>query len=271
MTNLDGRIALVTGAGQPNGIGQGVVRALLRAGAHGVVFSDIDADSGAASLKLASEEFGTERVAFLQHDVSSEADWQTALDATLDRFGGLDILVNNAGASFAGSLATSTLADLRRGMSVNFESQFIGMQTCMGALAERAGRWAGGAAIVNNSSVGAYLADPSNLTYNVSKAAGRMLAMCAARELGGRNIRVNTVHFGTIDTPLLRASFQRRVNLGQFPDVDTARQLMTANSTLKRLGTPDDAGALVAYLASDEARYITGAAYLCDGGLTTQY
>ncbi len=271
MTSLEGRIALVTGAGQPDGIGQGIVRALLACGAAGVVFSDIDEEAGRASLAAVNDRFGADKAVFLVHDVTSSSDWTRAVGTVLDRFGGLDILVNNAGASFAGSLASLSVEDVRRGMGVNFESQFIGMQTCMPALAERAPRWTGGTAIVNNSSVGAYLADPSNLTYNVSKAACRMLTMCAAKELGPKKIRVNSVHYGVIDTPLVRKSLERRVGLGQFPDTDTALTAMTAMSPLKTVGTPDDAGAVVAFLASDEARYITGAGYICDGGLTTQF
>jgi NAD(P)-dependent dehydrogenase (short-subunit alcohol dehydrogenase family) len=271
MASLEGRIALVTGAGQPDGIGQGIVRALLTAGAAGVVFSDIDEKAGGASLQAVHDRFGGDRAVFLVQDVASPEDWTRALGTALDRFGGLDILVNNAGASFAGSLATLSVEEVRRGMSVNFESHFLGMKTCMDALAERAPRWRGGTAIVNNSSVGAYLADPSNLTYNVSKAACRMLTMCAARELGPKKVRVNSVHYGVIDTPLVRASLERRVGLGQFPDADAALARMTAMNALGTVGTPDDAGALVAFLASDEARYITGAGYICDGGLSIQY
>jgi 3alpha(or 20beta)-hydroxysteroid dehydrogenase/cyclopentanol dehydrogenase len=271
MNSLEGRVALVTGAGQQAGIGQGIVRALLRAGAKGVVFSDIDADAGQASLQALAAQFGADRAIFVSHDVTSIEDWVRALGVAIDRFGGLDILVNNAGASFAGSLASLSIDEVRRGMGVNFESQFIGMKACMAALAERAPLWAGGTAIINNSSVGAYLADPSNLTYNVSKAACRMLTMCAARELGPRKVRVNSVHYGVIDTPLVRKSLERRVGLGQYPDTQTALNAMTAMSPLKTVGTPDDAGGIVAFLASDEARYITGAGYICDGGLTTQY
>jgi NAD(P)-dependent dehydrogenase (short-subunit alcohol dehydrogenase family) len=271
MTNLDGKIALVTGAAQAEGIGQGIVAALLRGGAAGVLFTDIDTAAGMLSLKAAEGEFGPDRVAFLEHDVASPGDWQRAAATVRERFGGLDILVNNAGASFEGSIATATLDELRRGMSVNFESQFIGMQTCLPSLAERASLWAGGTAIINNSSAGAYLPDPANFIYNTSKAAGRMLSMCAAKELGGRGIRVNSIHVGTIDTPLLRESFQRRADAGQYPDADTARATVASRSTLKRIGTPADVGALVAFLASDDARYITGSAYIADGGLTTQY
>jgi NAD(P)-dependent dehydrogenase (short-subunit alcohol dehydrogenase family) len=271
MTNLDGKIALVTGAAQEEGIGQGIVAALLRGGAAGVLFTDIDTAAAEQSLKIAAAEFGADRVAFLEHDVSSLDDWQRAAATVCERFGGLDILVNNAGASFDGTIATATLEELRRGFSVNFESQFIGMQTCLPALTERASLWAGGTAIINNSSVGAYLPDPTNLIYNTTKAAGRMLSMCASRELGGRGIRVNSIHVGTIDTPLLRASFHRRVEAGQYPDVDTARATMASRATLKRIGTPADVGALAAFLASDDARYITGSAYIADGGLTTQY
>lgn len=271
MSSLEGRIALVTGAAQIDGIGQGILRALLGAGATGVVFSDIDTDTGEFTLAAAAATFGAERVMFIAQDVSSPQDWQRTLAAVLDRFGGLDILVNNAGASFAGSLASLSVEDVRRGMAVNFESQFIGMKACMTALTERAPLWAGGTAIINNSSIGAYLADPSNLTYNVSKAACRMLTMCAARELGPKKVRVNSVHYGVIDTPLVRKSLERRVDLGQYPDIETAHDRLSAMSPLNTVGTSDDAGGIVAFLASDAARFITGAAYICDGGMTTQY
>ena len=93
----------------------------------------------------------------------------------------------------------------------------------------------------------------------------------SSTQLGPRKVRVNSVHYGVIDTPLVRKSLERRVGLGQYPDTQTALDAMTAMSPLKTVGTSDDAGGIVAFLASDEARYITGAGYICDGGLTTQY
>jgi 3alpha(or 20beta)-hydroxysteroid dehydrogenase/cyclopentanol dehydrogenase len=268
---LEGRVALVTGAAQVDGIGQGIVRALLSAGASGVISSDIDAGAGEVALRTLQAAFGAERIAFVRHDVSSPADWEATLAVVLRRFGGLDILVNNAGASFSGSLASLSIEDVRLGMSVNFESQFIGIQTCMAALAERAPRWTGGAAIINNSSVGAYMADYTNLTYAVSKAASRMLTMCAARELGAKRIRVNSVHYGVINTPLYRKSLGRRVALGQFPDTEAALSAARKMSPIGMIGSSDDAAGVVAFLASDEARFITGAAYICDGGMTNYF
>ncbi|WP_182349393.1 SDR family NAD(P)-dependent oxidoreductase [Tomitella gaofuii] len=269
MKALNGRIALVTGAAQSEGIGQGIVGALLRAGAD-VVFSDIDDKAGLRSLEILNTKYGRGRALYLHHDVSSEHDWGHVREEVLARHGGLDILVNNAGSSFAGSLATVELEHLQRCMSVNFESQFLGLKTFRGTLIERSGLWSGGAAVVNNSSIGAYMGDPSNLPYGISKAAARMLTMCAARELGPCNVRVNSVHVGMIDTPLLRASFERRVEHGQASDVRKLQEDLESRVPLGRIGTPSDAGELVAFLCSDAAQYITASAFVCDGGMLTK-
>src|ERR1700758_2185597 len=123
--SLEHRVALVTGAARLDGIGQGIARALLQKGLSGLVFTDIEEGRGRASLERLADEFGDHRVAFARHDVTSETDWSSALDLANGRFGGLDILVNNAGTSLPGSIETLSLAELRRGMAVNFDSQFI--------------------------------------------------------------------------------------------------------------------------------------------------
>lgn len=271
MSDLNGRIALVTGAAQPEGIGQGIVRALLRAGASTVVFSDIDDDAGCRSQSLLDAEYGQGRARYIHQDVSSPQEWENIREEIVGSYDGLDILVNNAGSSFAGSLQTVELDALRRCLSVNFESQFLGLKVFREVLIERSSLWVGGTSVINNSSIGAYMGDPTNLPYSVSKAAARMVTMCAARELGPHSVRVNSIHVGMIDTPLLRASFERRVGMGQAPDADTLRDSLSSYVPLGRIGTPTDAGELAAFLASDAAKYVTASAFICDGGMTAQY
>ena len=269
MADLTGRKALVTGAAHPEGIGQGIVGALLRAGAD-VIFSDVDDDAALRSLEILDREHGQGRTHYLHHDVSSEQDWVRVREEIVARFEGLDILVNNAGSSFAGTLETVELEHLQRCMAVNFESQFLGLKTFRNILVKRSTYWAGGTTVINNSSIGAYTGDPSNLPYSVSKAAARMLTMCAARELGPHKVRVNSIHVGMIDTPLLRASFARRVQLGQALDVEELQENLKSRVPLGRIGTPDDAGELTAFLASDAAQYITASSFVCDGGMLTK-
>lgn len=268
---LHGAVALVTGAGRTDGIGYGAVHALLSEGAAGVLFSDIDEETGAATAELLADEFGPERISFIRHDVTSERDWEAALNQTLAVFERVDILVNNAGTSLPGTIEQTSLEALRRGMSINFESQFIGIKTCAPALARHAADRAGGAAIINNSSMAAYLADPSSMPYHVSKAAIRMLTMCAAREFGRQKIRVNSVHYGPILTGLMQRALADYADRGQYADAQAALAGIQALSPLGITGTIADAGALVAFLASDQARFITGAAYWQDGGCFVQY
>lgn len=270
MGRLDGRIALVTGAARPRGIGQGIVRALLGEGAAGVLFTDVDDKCGATTEQELARDHG-DRVMYMHQDVTSPEEWAMVRETVLERFGRLDVLVNNAGTSFNGSISTLSLSDLRHGMAVNFESQFLGIQTCGPTLARFAPEHEGGASIINNSSMAAYLVDPAALAYHVSKSAVRMLTMCAAREFGPQRIRVNSVHFGTILTPMMETAIRDYALAGKYSDADAARTGLAAMSPLGRLGDSSDAGSLVAFLASDEARFITGAAYVQDGGSFMQY
>jgi len=263
-------VALVTGAARADGIGQGIVRALLARGARGVVFGDVDADAGAATREALEREFPG-RAHFIRHDVTSPGDWQAASDLCLREFGAMHVLVNNAGIPLVGTITDTDLETFRRGMAINFDSQYIGIRHCAPILAAHAGERAGGAAIINNSSMAAYLADPGNVAYHVSKAAVRMLTMCAAREFGPQRIRVNSVHYGPVMTNAMHEATERYAASGAFADGDAARAGIAALSPLNTTGTIEEAGALVAYLAGDEARFVTGAAYWLDGGCFMQY
>jgi 3alpha(or 20beta)-hydroxysteroid dehydrogenase len=266
MARLADRVAIVTGAGRPGNIGLAVCEAFLREGATGVIATDMRTED-AAQIAASFDEGYPDRFVFLEHDVTSEGGWRHVLDVTQDRFGGLDVLVNNAGIAIAGGTATLALDDLRKVMAVNFDGAFLGTKLCAPAMAARARRYAGGAAIVNVSSMAGYMPNGHNVAYHASKSALRMLTMCASKELGPQGIRVNSVHPGPIVTPLLREAFARYAEAGMYASPEEAEAQITASSPLGVTGRPEDMAHLFVYLASDDARFVTGTAIAHDGGV----
>ncbi|RYD81429.1 MAG: SDR family oxidoreductase, partial [Sphingomonadales bacterium] len=154
---------------------------------------------------------------------------------------------------------------------VNLYGCFLGTRICAPAIAERAKRHAGGGAIINVSSMSAYMATAASTAYHCSKAAVRMLTMCNSKELGPMGIRVNSIHPGPIDTPLLREAFAGYAEHGLFPSAAEAEARIAASTSLGRLCRPEDMAPLFVYLASDDARYVTGTAIAHDGGVGTVY
>jgi NAD(P)-dependent dehydrogenase (short-subunit alcohol dehydrogenase family) len=267
MARLTDRVAIVTGAGRPGNIGLAVCEAFLREGASGVVATDMRTEDAAAIAAGFADGYDPGRFLFLDHDVTSEADWRRVLDLTLDRFGGLDVLVNNAGIAIRGSTATLALDDFRKVMAVNLDGAFLGTRVCAPAMAARARRHAGGAAIVNVSSMAGYMPNGHNVAYHCSKSALRMLTMCTSKELGPQGIRVNSIHPGPIVTPLLREAFAGYARAGMYASTEEAEAQITASSPLGVTGRPEDMAHLFVYLASDDARFVTGTAIAHDGGV----
>ncbi len=270
MARLADRIAIVTGAGRPGNIGLAVCEAFLREGATGVVATDMRTED-AAEIAAGFDEGYPDRFVFLEHDVTSEESWRHVLDITHDRFGGLDVLVNNAGIAIGGGTQTLTLEDFHKVMAVNLDGAFLGTKVCGPALAARARRHAGGAAIINVSSMAGYMPNGHNVAYHASKSALRMLTMCCSKELGSRGIRVNSVHPGPIVTPLLREAFGRYAKAGMYASAEDAEAQITASSPLGVTGRPEDMAHLFVYLASDDARFVTGTAVAHDGGVGTVF
>jgi NAD(P)-dependent dehydrogenase (short-subunit alcohol dehydrogenase family) len=271
MARLADRVALVTGAGRPGNIGLAVCEAFLREGATGVVATDLRTEDAAAITESFVNGFDPDRFLFLEHDVTSEASWRHVLDITLDRFNGLDVLVNNAGIAIRGSTTTLSLDDFRKVMAVNLDGAFLGTKLCAPLLAQRARRHAGGAAIINVSSMAGYMPNGHNVVYHTSKSALRMLTMCTSKELGPQGIRVNSIHPGPIVTPLLREAFAGYARAGMYASAEEAEAQITASSPLNVTGRPEDMAHLFVYLASDEARFVTGTAVAHDGGVGTMF
>jgi NAD(P)-dependent dehydrogenase (short-subunit alcohol dehydrogenase family) len=255
MSDLDGRVALVTGGAR--GIGAATAKALAAAGAK-VVISDVaDAREVASSLGCA----------YVKHDVRSEDEWKGAVAFAQETFGGLDIMVNNAGVFWTRPLMMETLEEFRRMQQINVEGVFLGLKHAIPAIAERAGKWDGGGAVINLSSVAGIVGSPNTLAYNASKGAVRLMTKAAALECAslGQKVRVNSVHPGIIDTPMMTEAAEA---LAGATGANDLRRRFADFHPMKRIGRDTDIANAIVFLASDKAGFMTGAELVVDGGMT---
>ena len=250
-----GKVALITGGA--SGIGAESARRLAREGAA-VVVTDLNSAAGEA---VAGEIISTGGQAhFIAHDVTSEADWERAVVGTVETFGRLDILLNNAGIAQTGlTLMTHSLEDWRRTLSINLDGVFLGLRYGGPAIAEN-----GGGSVINVSSIMGKVASPGAAAYCASKGGVLMLTKAAALEWAPLNIRVNSIHPGYIDTPLV-SKVIREVDNG-----NELRELLISRHALGRLGLPREIADAVVFLASDESSFMTGSELVVDGGYTAQ-
>lgn len=250
-----GKVALITGGA--SGIGAESARRLAREGAA-VVVTDLNSDAGEA---LVGEIIGIGGQAhFIAHDVTSEADWERAIAGAVERFDRLDILLNNAGIAQTGlTLMTHSLEDWRRTLSINLDGVFLGLRYGGPAIAE-----SGGGSVINVSSIMGKVASPGAAAYCASKGGVLMLTKAAALEWAPLNIRVNSIHPGYIDTPLV-SKVIREVDNG-----NELRELLISRHALGRLGLPREIADAVVFLASDESSFMTGSELVVDGGYTAQ-
>ncbi|MEY3268449.1 MAG: cyclopentanol dehydrogenase [Pseudomonadota bacterium] len=252
---LAGKVALVTGAA--SGLGAETARRLAREGAA-VMLSDLSIGDGEVVTAEIIARGG--RAAFIAHDVTSEDDWTAAVAGTTTVFGRLDILVNNAG--IVGNqleLMTHSLADWRRILAVNLDGVFLGMRAVGPVMAGQ-----GGGSIINLSSIMGKVAMPNVTAYAASKGGVLMLTKAAAVEWAPLGIRVNSVHPGFIDTPMVANALHAAENGNEM------RSAIMAAHPLGRLGVPREIADAVVFLASDEASFMTGAELVVDGGYTAQ-
>ncbi len=253
MGRVSGKVALVTGAGSTEGIGHSCVARLAQEGAK-VFACDIDVEQGAAAAQALSAQ-GLD-VAFLELDVTQEAQWRDVIKQVLDVAGRLDVLVNNAGVAFAATIAETTLEKFRWLNNINLRGTYLGVKH--GVSAMRRNDPAVGS-IVNLSSIAGHVGLPMYAAYCASKGGVKNLTKAAALECAADGIRVNSVHPGLIWTPM------NKVN---FPDEAAAQAGVEQLTPLGILGYPEDIANGVLYLASDESSYMTGSALTIDGGLT---
>lgn len=253
MGKLAGKVALVTGAGSPRGIGFATAQQLATAGAM-VILTDRDEASIAQALAAGEGDHGA--ISTLPLDVTSEEQWAAAYRAIVDRHGRLDILVNNAGRALMQPVTGHSVADFDAMVSVNLKGVFLG---CRGVIPLM--RDAGGGAIINVSSVAGVVGVFQLPVYSATKGAIRLFSKALAIETAPFNIRCNSVHPGMIDTDFMGATA-----VGN-PE---ASQQIQAAIPLGRLGKPSEIAGLIAWLASDEAAYATGAEFVIDGGYSAQ-
>jgi 3alpha(or 20beta)-hydroxysteroid dehydrogenase len=245
---LENKIALVTGAAR--GMGEAHVRRFIAEGAT-VVATDVRVEAG----KALEAELGAHCL-FMEHDVTQNSQWASIASAIRNRFGKLDVLVNNAG--ILGTMAkTAEISeeDYLRVIAVNQHSIFLGMHHCIPLMQKSSG-----GSIINISSITGMVANYGfpNLAYVASKFAIRGLTKAAAVEYGPDNIRVNSVHPGYINTPMMTEG------------LDETGGDSTSMIPLGRIARPEEVTNVVLFLASDEASYVSGAEYVVDAGMTAQ-
>ena len=261
--DLAGRKALVTGGAR--GLGEGMARALARAGAA-VVIADIREDLGKATAASLRED-GT-HAEFVALDVTSDDAWAQAVPQAISHLGGLDILVNNAGIEITSLLVDLEPEGVRKMLEVNVLGTALGLKH--GFRAMRPGGPAGaGGAIVNVASVAATIAWPGIAGYSATKSAVDRLTRVAAAESGrlGYGVRVNCVYPGLVPTEMGNQLAVDCANIGLFPSPQEAAGAVVGLTPLGRLGEVPDIADAVVFLASDGARFITGAGLPVDGGM----
>jgi NAD(P)-dependent dehydrogenase (short-subunit alcohol dehydrogenase family) len=251
MARLENKVALISGGAR--GMGAAEARLFAREGAK-VVIGDILEEEGRRTEAEINEAGG--ECLFLRLDVTSESDWQQAVAATVARFGRLDILVNNAGVLSVGTLEDTTLQEWDRVMDVNTKGVFLGTKAVIPEM-----RRVGGGSIINISSISGLIGQDSiHPAYNASKGAVRLLTKSTAIQHAKDGIRVNSVHPGSVATPMTAA---RRAD----PEL---YRLSLSRIPLGRVAQPEEIAYGVLYLASDESAFVTGSELVIDGGFTAQ-
>ncbi|MCB5181342.1 glucose 1-dehydrogenase [Streptomyces antimicrobicus] len=238
MIPLAGKVVLVTGAAR----GQGAAEARLCAGAGArVVVTDVREEEGRA----VAAELG-EQALFVRHDVTCAASWRHVVDEALAAFGTLSALVNNAALWRTAPVEQQSLEGFEELLRVNLLGPFLGIRAVAPAL-----RAAGGGSVVNISSTAGLVGIRGHAAYGSTKFALRGLTRSAALDLAPDRIRVNSVHPGAIDTPMV---------------ADAVAGRDWSHVPLGRMGRPEEVGSLVVFLCSDASSYVTGAEFAVDGG-----
>ena len=247
---FEGRVAIVTAAG--SGIGAATAKRLAGEGAR-VVVADLSGTRARATAEAIAAAGGDG--AWLKMDAAEPAAVEATVDLALQRWGRLDVLVNNAGFGEPALLCDTTLESWNRTLAVTLTSVFLGLKHALPVM-----RRQGKGAVVNTASVSGLAGDIGMPAYNAAKAGVVNLTRAAALECAGQGIRVNCVCPGGVDTRVTQLLAGDRA--------DELRRTMAAVHPLQRMGSAEEIAAAIAFLASDEASFITGAALAADGGLT---
>ena len=267
MQRLEGRVALVTGA--LRGIGLAAAERLLAEGAV-VVLTDI-AEPGSADVAAVLGRLGS-AAHYLKLNVAQEADWEAAAVQVRADHGRLDVMVANAGTDCTSRVEEISLADWHRVMAVNVDGLFLGVKHCAPLMEETGRTTRGGSSVIAISSIMGIVGIADASAYNTSKGAVRLFCKAVAIEFAQKRmpIRVNSVHPGFVRTHLLEQGMAGWVEKGMGESVDALMAGLGASTPMGRIAEPDEIAPAVAFLASDDASYVTGAELVVDGGWTAQ-
>lgn len=245
MNRLADKVVMITGAA--GGMGESHAKRFIEEGAK-VVLTDVASEKG----KELAKELG-ENAVFLKHDVTNADDWENVVTKAEETFGPVNILVNNAGISAPGLIEDLSEDDFRKVVSINQVSVFLGMKYVAPSMKKGTT-----GSIINISSKNGIVGVPGYVAYDGTKFAVRGMTKTAALELAKFNIRVNSVHPGVIDTPLLAEVSEEMM-----------KELLN-DIPLGRLAEPEEVTNLVLFLASDESSYSTGSEFIIDGGIVAK-
>ncbi|HYE32764.1 MAG TPA: glucose 1-dehydrogenase [Methylomirabilota bacterium] len=250
MFRLDNKISLVTGAA--SGIGAAIADAFAASGSH-VYVADLNPAQGSEVVSRIKGAGG--KAEFIRLDVSDEEACRAVAQTVLKAHGRLDILVNNAGIGHVGTMAQTEGADLDRIYQVNVRGVFNVTKAFFASMQERkAGN------IINVASIGGVVAVRDRLAYTTSKFAVVGLTKAIALDHAKEGIRANCICPGRVETPFVSA------RLKEYPDPQKAYEEMSATQALGRMAKPEEIASAAVYLASDESAFVTGTAFLIDGG-----
>ena len=249
MGKLDGKVALISGGSR--GQGEAQARLFASEGAQVALADVLDAEGELVAASI--NDTGGDAV-YHHLDVTEQGQWKTTVDAVVEQYGRLDVLINNAGIARVKLIEESSLQDYLDVIMINQIGVWLGMQAAIPALKQ-----AGGGCIINTSSTAGLEGYPGLGAYVSSKFAVRGMTKVAAQELGQFNIRVNSVHPGPIDTPMIRDPQIRRTS---DEDFDVSR-----SSPIPRVGHVDEVAAMMLFIVAD-ATYSTGSEFVIDGGVT---
>lgn len=251
---LQGRTALITGAG--SGIGRAMCLAFAAEGAS-IFASDVNAESAEESASMVRAAGG--EAAAHAAEVGRSEEVQAMVEACLDRFGRISILCNNAGVGSTQTVVDTPEELWDRVFEVNVRGAFLGCKYAIPSMVE-----AGGGVVINTASVAGLVGLRNRAAYCASKGAVVALTRAVAIDHVGQNVRCNCLCPGTVDSPWVGRL------LDQAPDPVAERAALVARQPMGRLGTPEEVARAAVYLASDDASFITGTAFVIDGGLTAQ-
>lgn len=256
MNRLDGKVAFLSGAAR--GIGGATARLMVEAGAK-VAIGDVLDEPGRALAK----EIGA---TYAHLDVTQEASWAAAMEATLKAYGKLDVLVNNAGIFIGKGVEDASLDDWNRLVAVNLTGVVLGTRAALPHLKKTKGN------IVNLASVAGLVGSQLDPLYSLTKGGVTLFTKSTALEFGrkGYGVRVNSIHPGVIDTDMGQQTFTMRAQQLGTNDTDATRKTSTAMHPIGRLGLANDIARGIVFLASDDASFMTGAGLVVDGGYTAQ-